>query len=144
MWYFYGLALLAGIASAIEPGQNASLAKATGTPLLAGLLCCALGTAVFGTLWLATGRAAWPGGGQAPWWAWAGGLLGALVVLAQLYASQKIGAAPFLGIVVTAGVATSITLDHFGLVGFAQHAASPWRLAGAGLMIAGVALVALF
>jgi transporter family-2 protein len=46
--------------------------------------------------------------------------------------------------VVTAAVVVSLALDHFGLVGFEEHRANPWRLLGAALMIAGVALVARF
>lgn len=147
MWFYYGIALLAGIASAVEPGQNASLAKGLGDPLLAGLLCCLIGTALFGVLMVATGRTTLPDPGQAaqvPWWAWLGGVLGTVLVLSQLTASQKIGAAPFLGLLVTAGTVTSIVLDNFGLVGFTVHPASAWRIVGAGLMVAGVALVALF
>ncbi len=80
---------------------------------------------------------------QAPWWAWIGGLVGVGLLIAQLFVAQRVGAAPFLAILVTAGVVTSIALDHFGLVGFEVHAAGPMRLVGGGLMIAGVMLVAL-
>jgi bacterial/archaeal transporter family-2 protein len=147
MWYLYGLALLAGVANAIEPGQNATLAKASGQPMLAGLFCFALSVGCFlGTMgvvrWL--GRAA---GGQetrVPWWAWPGGILGAAVVLAQLYVSEQVGAAPFLGCVVTAGVVGSIALDHYGLVGFERHRASRWRVLGGVLMVAGVVIVSAF
>jgi transporter family-2 protein len=64
--------------------------------------------------------------------------------MAQLYASPAIGAASFLGIIVTVGVTASIVLDNYGWVGFAVHPASLWRILGTVLMIAGVALVALF
>jgi transporter family-2 protein len=80
---------------------------------------------------------------QIPRWAWLGGILGGGIVITQLLIARQVGAAPFLGILVTAGVATSIALDHFGWVGFEQHPAGLWRLAGGALMIAGVALVAL-
>ncbi|WP_342109221.1 DMT family transporter [Methylobacterium sp. SI9] len=147
MWYLYGLALLAGVANAIEPGQNATLAKATGQPMLAGIFCfalamvCLLGAMVVVRLWNpSTAEEATP----VPWWAWPGGILGALVVLAQLYVSEQIGAAPFLGCVITAGVVGSIALDHYGLVGFERHPAGRWRIAGGVLMLVGVALVAAF
>ena len=146
-WYLYGLALLAGIANAIEPGQNATLAKATGQPMLAGIFCFVLAILCF----LAVMAVVWtwnrPAAEQAtpiPWWAWPGGILGAAVVLAQLYVSEQVGAAAFLGCVITAGVVGSIALDHYGLVGFEKHGASRWRILGGVLMIAGVALVAVF
>jgi transporter family-2 protein len=47
-----------------------------------------------------------------------------------------------MGILVTASVCACIVLDHSGLVGFQEHAASWGRIAGAALMIAGVWLVA--
>lgn len=145
-WYLYGLALLAGIANAIEPGQNATLARLTGQPMLAGVFCFALAIACFlGVMAVLRGRG--PAAAEAtpvPWWAWPGGMLGAGVVLAQLYVSEQVGAAPFLGCVITAGVVGSIALDHYGLVGFGRRAASRWRVLGGVLMIAGVALVALF
>jgi len=65
------------------------------------------------------------------------------VVVAQLYLAESLGAAPFLGLVVTGGVIASILLDHFGLVGFKTHRASRWRILGGALMVAGVTLVAL-
>lgn len=57
---------------------------------------------------------------------------------------QKIGAAPFIGLTVTAAVITSLVMDHFGLLGFKVHAASVGRVVGACLMLAGLALVARF
>jgi bacterial/archaeal transporter family-2 protein len=146
-WYLYGLALLAGVANAIEPGQNATLAKTTGQPMLAGVFCFALAILCFlGAMAFVRWRGR-PAPGEAtpvPWWAWPGGVLGAGVVLAQLYVSEQVGAAPFLGCVITAGVVGSIALDHYGLVGFERHGASRWRVLGGILMIAGVALVATF
>lgn len=147
MWYLYGLALLAGVANAIEPGQNATLAKVTGQPMLAGAVCFAV--AIVGLLiaMAVARRFDRPSPAQVaatPWWTWPGGILGVAVVLAQLYVSERIGAAPFLSCVVTAGVIGSILLDHFGLVGFERRPASRWRLLGGVTMVAGVALVAAF
>ncbi|MCJ2136225.1 DMT family transporter [Methylobacterium sp. J-026] len=145
MWYLYGLALLAGIANAIEPGQNATLAKSTGQPMLAGLFCFALAVACFlGAMAILRwyGQPTAERATDVPWWAWPGGILGAAVVLAQLYVSEQVGAAPFLGCVITAGVIGSIALDHYGLVGFERRPAGRWRLLGGVLMVAGVALVA--
>jgi transporter family-2 protein len=147
MWYLYGAVLLAGIANAVQAGQNGALAKSLGGSLSAGLVVAA-GTATFITLaGLASGKLTLPSAAQVldvPWWAWFGGVLGGGIVVTQLVVARQIGAAPFLGMLVTAGVATSILLDHFGWVGFERHPATLWRIAGGLLMIAGVALVALF
>jgi transporter family-2 protein len=147
MLYLYGFALLAGVANAIEPGQNATLAKVTGQPMLAGVFCFALAIVCFlGVIIVVRLRGQSPtdAATRVPWWAWPGGILGAAVVLAQLYISEQVGAAPFLGCVITAGVIGSIALDHYGLIGFERHCASRWRILGGVLMVAGVALVAVF
>jgi bacterial/archaeal transporter family-2 protein len=147
MWYLYGAVLLAGIANAIQPGQNSTLARSFSQPLVAGLVV-GIGTALTVLIvGLVSRRLAWPSIqelSQVPWWAWGGGFMGGGVVIAQLLIARQVGAGAFLGLLVTAGVVTSILLDHFGLAGFEEHPASLWRLLGGLLMIAGVALVALF
>ncbi|WP_336491421.1 DMT family transporter [Methylobacterium nigriterrae] len=147
MWYLYGFVLLAGIANAIQPGMNGTLAKGLPQPLAAGLVVGAATALTILAAGLVSGRLAWPSQAQVaqvPWWAWCGGVLGGGIVATQLLIARQIGAAPFLGLLVTAGVVTSIALDHFGWVGFAEHPANLRRILGALLMIAGVALVAAF
>ncbi|SFT28268.1 DMT family transporter [Methylobacterium sp. yr668] len=147
MLFLYGLTILAGIANAIQPGQNATLSKSLGLPVTAGLITLLVSTVALLLGGLAIGKLEVPTGqqlAQVPWWAWLGGLFSVLLILAQLYASPAIGAASFLGIIVTVGVAASIVLDNYGWVGFPVHPASLWRILGAVLMVAGVALVALF
>ena len=58
--------------------------------------------------------------------------------------AQRLGSGLFTGATVTAALLTSVLLDHFGLIGFKQHPASPARLAGCGIMIAGLWLIARF
>ncbi|MCJ2072523.1 DMT family transporter [Methylobacterium sp. J-030] len=147
MIFLYGVALLAGLASAVEPGQNAGLAKSLGRPLLAGVVSLLVSIATIAMVMLVVGQGGIPGLDrleQVPWWAWLGGLMSAGLTAAQLYLSKAIGAATFLGLIVTAGVITSILLDHFGLVGFKVHPAGLWRILGGALMIGGVGLVARF
>jgi len=147
MLFLYGFALLAGIATAIEPGQNAGLAKSLARPLLAGVISLVVSILTIGMIMLLTGQFGLPGAdrlAQVPWWAWLGGLMSAGLTMAQLYISKRIGAATFLGLIVTAGVVTSILLDHFGLVGFKVHEAGLWRILGGALMTGGVVLVARF
>jgi transporter family-2 protein len=147
MLFLYGLTILAGIANAIQPGQNATLLKSLGLPITAGLITLLVSTIALLIGGLAIGKLEVPTGqqlAQVPWWAWLGGLFSVLLILAQLYASPAIGAASFLGIIVTVGVTASIVLDNYGWVGFEVHPASLWRILGAVLMLAGVGLVALF
>ncbi|MGH1591120.1 DMT family transporter [Methylobacterium phyllosphaerae] len=147
MLFLYVLTILAGIANAIQPGQNATLSKSLGLPVTAGLITLLVSTAALLAGGLAIGKIQIPTGqqlSQVSWWAWLGGLFSVLLIIAQLYASPAIGAASFLGIIVTVGVAASIVLDNYGWVGFAVHPASLWRILGAVVMVVGVAMVAMF
>ena len=136
-------AALAGTISAIQAGTNSTLGKAIGQ-VPAGLSNMVLGAVTLVIFGLCIGGLAWPGSDKlaaAPWWAWLGGIMGATLVAAQLYVAQPLGAALFAGLFVTATLITSVTLDHFGLVGFKQHTATWLRIGGITLMIIGVALV---
>ncbi|GJE59924.1 DMT family transporter [Methylobacterium trifolii] len=146
MWYLYGFVLLAGVANAVQAGQNGALSKGLSQSLTAGLVVAAGTASCILAVGLASGKLAWPTYAQAmemPWWAWFGGILGGGIILAQFVVARQIGAAPFLGLLVTAGVVTSIVLDHFGWVGFERHPATLWRILGGILMVGGVALVAM-
>ena len=89
----------------------------------------------------------WPRSDQwmsVPVWAWLGGLCGGVYVLSVIFIADKVGAAVFTGLAVTAAIVTSVLLDHFGLVGFQVHEAGLWRILGAVLMVGGLGLVCAF
>ncbi|GJD65549.1 DMT family transporter [Methylobacterium frigidaeris] len=147
MWYLYGFALIAGVANAIQPGPNSTLAKTSTQPFFAGLVVVVVSGSALLAVGLLSGRLSLPDQeqvSQIPWWAWLGGILGAFLTLSQLFVAPKVGAGAFLGTLVTAGVLTSLVLDHFGWAGFDIHPAGLWRVFGGILMVAGVTLVALF
>ena len=99
-----------------------------------------------GLAYAAISRAPFPRSGAhlVPWWGWIGGCMGAVYVLSTLLVAKQMGAATFLATVVTAGVLTSLAMDHFAWLGFQEHPASAGRLIGGALMIAGLALIAKF
>ncbi|MGU3361865.1 DMT family transporter [Methylobacterium sp. M6A4_1b] len=147
MWFLYGFALLAGIANAVQSGVNATLSKNLTQPFAAGIVVSLAGGVTLLLIGLVLGRFALPSLGDiraVPLWAWFGGVVGAFLILSQLFVAQQIGAAPYLGLLITAGVITSILLDHFGWIGFEQHPLTIWRALGGVLMVGGIALVALF
>ena len=65
-----------------------------------------------------------------PWWAPLGGTVGAFAVIA--------------GLTITANILMSLAVDHFGWFGIEQHALNIWRVTGGVLMVAGIALIAMF
>ena len=142
--FLFVLAGVAGLLNAVQAGCNAALGKAIG-PFAAGIAVLLVSMTVFVATGLVSGRLEWPGMARisdAPWWAWCGGALGALFIMAQLFAASELGSAVFMALTVTAAVSMSLVLDHYGLVGFKQHTAGWGRIAGAALMIAGLGLIA--
>ncbi|MBE7249641.1 MAG: DMT family transporter [Actinomycetospora chiangmaiensis] len=140
------VAAAAGVLNTVQAGANASLNKALGQPILAALVVACTNALVYllAAPFLGLG---WPSGTRwagVPWWAWLGGAMGAAYVLAMIILAERLGAALFTGITVTAAIVTSVVLDHYGWLGFAQHSAGPWRILGGLMMIGGVALISLF
>jgi transporter family-2 protein len=79
-----------------------------------------------------------------PWWAPLGGLAGAFAVICGLLFVNKVGAAVFGGLTITANILMSLAVDQFGLFGMEQHSLNLGRIAGGALMVAGIALISLF
>lgn len=139
------IALASGIANPFQAGFNAELNKQLGKPLWATLSVYASGLAMLLIIQLFM-RQALPADKIAavPWWAWLGGAISILSTVVGLTLAQKMGSTLFTGASLTAAIVTSVALDQFGLVGFKQHSASPGRLAGCALLVAGVWFVARF
>ena len=144
-YLLYPLVIVAGLMNPLQSACTSAINKAIERPFMVSLVSvCVTGlVALAGSLALGQfglgGKAS-----QVPWWAWFGGLAGAFFLTTQPVAALKIGAGPFIGITVTSSLVASLLIDNYGWLGFPQHAANLWRLAGAGLMIAGVSLVAIF
>lgn len=143
---FFLFALLAGFANPFQSGTNAELNKQLNQPLWAAIVVYASGLA--GLLLIQCFlRRAFPAGQEiegVPAWAWLGGLISLVPTVIGLTVAQKMGSGLFTGAIITAALVTSVFLDQFGLVGFRQHAASPARIVGCGLMVAGLWLIARF
>ena len=147
MMFVMGLvSFLGGVLNTVQSGSNATLAKTLQQPILAALIVTGVNAVAYLAIAPFIGLH-WPRAeafATVPWWAWLGGIFGAVYVLASIFFAEKLGGGIFIGLTVTAGVITSVVMDHYGLVGFKQHTASWPRIAGAGLMIGGLALVAAF
>ena len=141
----YLFAAVAGLLNTIQAGANAGLGKALDNKLAAGAAILAINMAIMLLAGAVSGQLGWPGLQRiagAPWWAWTGGLLATVFILAQLFTAEQLGSAVFMTITVTAAVSMSLLLDHFGLVGFKEHPLGWGRAAGAVLILAGLGLIA--
>jgi transporter family-2 protein len=127
---------------ALQAPTNAILAKAGGSPILAALISFTVGTVALLMVWVATpnrpGSSAFAG---LPWYAWIGGLYGAMFVAVAAYAAPKIGIASLITIGIAGQIAMALLLDHVGAMGLTRDPITVGRVAGAVLVIAGVVLV---
>jgi transporter family-2 protein len=136
------LVLIAGGMIALQAPTNAMLARAGGSPVLAALISFAVGTIGLLLVWLASGNR--PGTSAfagLPWYAWIGGLYGALFVAVAAYAAPKIGLASLITIGIAGQIVMALILDQLGALGLPREPINIGRIAGALLVVAGVVLV---
>lgn len=136
------LVFIAGAMVALQAPTNALLAKAGGSPVLAALISFVVGTVALFFVWIGSGNR--PGASAfagLPWYAWIGGLYGAMFVAVAAYAAPKIGVAQLITIGIAGQIAMALLLDHIGAMGLAREPINVGRVAGAVLVIAGVVLV---
>jgi transporter family-2 protein len=143
IWAYVLFALAAGAMLPIQFGINAQLAAWVGGSLRAAFVSFVVGA---GALLLAVAITArgWPDRtGDAPWWVWTGGFLGAFYVLGSIVTAPKLGAATLVALILAGQAIASLLVDHFGWVGFEEHPISALRVFGVLLLAGGVALVRL-
>ena len=136
------LVFIAGGLVALQAPTNAMLAKAGGSPVLAALISFAVGTTALLAVWLMSGNR--PGASAfagLPWYAWIGGLYGAVFVAVAAFAAPKIGVASLITIGIAGQIAMALWLDHIGSMGLAREPITIERVAGALLVFVGVVLV---
>ena len=144
--HWVGLLLLAVFAGAVVPFQsaiNANLGRGLGHPLWATLASLMVSILVLLPVMLAL-RLPLPSLAfitKAPLWMWAGGALGVCFISLALMLLPKLGASGFIALALAGQVAASLMLDHFGLFGLVERQMTLPRVAGAVLLIAGVALI---
>lgn len=140
------MVLFAGGMIALQAPTNVMLARAGGSPVLAALISFGVGTAALAAVWLASvarsGGAPFAGSFAAlPWFAWMGGVYGAIYVAVAAFAAPRIGLASLITIGIAGQVMMAMWLDHMGALGLPQHPISLGRVAGAALVVVGVVLV---
>jgi transporter family-2 protein len=146
-WLVLGLA--AGAALPLQGAVNAQLRSDLDAPVAVGVVSFAVATAAMAAVLLAgiaLGRAPAPRLGslrRLPWWGWLGGFVGASYVVAVFLLLPEIGAAATIGLTVAGQQLASLVTDQFGLLRLPRRPLTPTRLAGAALLLAGVAVIQL-
>jgi bacterial/archaeal transporter family-2 protein len=146
VWPYLLFAFAAGVALPFQAGVNAELVHWVDSPIRAAFVSFAVGAVALLIVSLlvfkplpSTARL-----GDAPWWVWAGGLMGGFYVVAAVVTAPRLGAATLIALVVAGQSLASLLVDHFGWVGFDEHHVSAGRLGGMALVAAGVVLVRIF
>ena len=135
-------AFVSGAMVALQAPTNAMLAKGAGSPINAALISFTVGTIALFIVALALGVRPAPGAMRSlPWYAWTGGLYGAVFVALAAFAAPRMGVTFFLAVAIAGQLAMALLLDKFGAFGIEKASLNPTRLAGAALVLAGVLLV---
>lgn len=146
VWFMAALTFVGGALNAIQTGCNAQLNRVVGQPLVSGIMIAGVNILAYVVLapFLGLHVPEPKAVAQVPWWAWLGGACGAGSILCTILFSERLGSGIFTGLVVTASIVTSVALDHFGLLGFAERPATLWRVVGCLVMLLGLSMVAAF
>jgi bacterial/archaeal transporter family-2 protein len=137
------LAVGAGISLVVQQALNANLRSALSSAAWSGFVSYFLGVVCMAALALllqdpmpSVATAA-----RIPWFAWSGGVFGAIFIGLGIFLVPQLGAATFFALLIAGQMVGSIAFDHFGLLGVPVHAVSVLRIAGAALLVGGVVLI---
>jgi bacterial/archaeal transporter family-2 protein len=139
----YVLGIVAGFGLSVQVGMNTQLRRTLQNANSAALVSFLVGTLGLIVLLLVT-RADVPSRdtlASVPVWAWFGGLLGAFYVASSTVVATQLGATSLLALALLGQLATALVIDHFGWLGLPEHPITLIRLAGVGLLGAGVWLI---
>lgn len=140
------LALAAGVGIVIQQVLNANLRTALSSATWSGVASYVVGLLCMLALAVAL-RDPIPSASVAtriPWWAWSGGLFGAIFIGLAIFLVPQPGAATFIALLVAGQMIGSVTFDHFGLLGLLGLAQRPIdlpHLIGVALLIGSVVLI---
>jgi transporter family-2 protein len=137
------LAATAGISLVVQQALNTNLRAALNSAAWSGFMSYFIGVICMAALALAlqdpipsVATAA-----RIPWFAWSGGLFGAIFVALAIFLIPQLGAAAFFALLIAGQMLGSIAFDHFGLLGVPVHPVSAVRVIGAALLVGGVVLI---
>lgn len=139
----YLVALAAGTFSALQSAVNTRLAQYVGGPITSALISVIITGLALIPVALAT-KASFPAASSlsaVPWWAWTGGVIGALFLTTVIYSIQGLGVAGAISLVMAAQIVTSVAMDQLGVHGGTPVPLTVTRGLGCILLIAGVWLI---
>ena len=138
------LALVIGLVVPLQSTVNNQLKILIGgSTLIAALISFCIGTLALLLITLLT-QQKWNGLaslGQASWWLFTGGAMGALFVFGTTLLAPRIGVAVMLAVIICGQILASLLFDRFGFLGLPIRELTAPRIVGAALVFIGVLLV---
>lgn len=137
------LAALAGVGIVIQQALNANLRTALSSAAWSGFVSYLVGLVCM-TVFVLALRERVPAAAvvaRIPWWAWSGGVFGAIFIALSIFLVPQIGTASFIASLIAGQMAAAIAFDHFGWLGLDTRPLDLPRLLGAVLLVAAVMLI---
>jgi transporter family-2 protein len=134
------LAVVMGAFLAVQPTLNAEIGRHVGGSVPAAFVNFGTGflTLIVFMLVLRTSVPELSAARAAPWWAWLGGVIGAVFVVTGAFLTPRIGVTALIAGILVGQLAASLLLDHFGAFNLDVREASWSRVLGVLLAAAGV------
>ena len=138
------LALVIGASVVVQASINGELRVLVGDPYRTALISTTVSSLfLFGVSVVAYGRpypdrSVFTG---APWWMWAGGILGAIYVAAAALLVATLGSAVMFTLIILGQLIMAVVMDHYGMIGLDKHPVTAPRIIGIALVLSGVVLV---
>ncbi|WP_342077477.1 DMT family transporter [Yoonia sp. SS1-5] len=135
------MVILVGAALAFQAPVNAALARGIGDPVVAAVMQFGIGFLVLCVI--ASMRGGLPTVSQLktiPWWAFTGGALGAVWVLAAIWSVPRLGLVTMFGAMILGQLIAALLIDAGGMLGMEARSISAHRIAAVGLVMFGVLL----
>ncbi|CUH38911.1 hypothetical protein JSE7799_01630 [Jannaschia seosinensis] len=140
MIHHAAIMLAAGIGIPVLAALNARLGANVGGPAAAALVLFSVAFAVTALAVVVTGPSALLRMAGQPWHLFGAGLLVAFYVLSVTWIAPVFGVGNAVFFVLLGQILSAAAIDHFGLFGARIVPLSPLRLAGLGVMAAGLTL----
>lgn len=137
------LAILTGVGIVVQQALNPGLRKALDSAAWSGFANFFIGMICMALLVIAL-RDPLPSASvvaRIPWWAWSGGVFGAIFIAVGIILVPQIGTAAFIALLFTGQMLASVIFDHFGWLGLTQRPVDLPRMIGVALLIGGVVLI---
>jgi transporter family-2 protein len=137
------LAVGAGVSVLVQQVLNANLRAELGSAAWSGFMSYVLGVVCMLGLAAAL-RDPIPSAAvivRVPWWAWSGGLFGAIFIGLSIFLVPRLGGAAFIALLVAGQMMAALTFDHYGWLGMPQRPIDVPRVIGVALLVGGVVLI---